>query len=237
MPASPLPEARAQPLHLTGLTLDHRDGSARPFRVLDIAALSLEPGATLGVGGPSGCGKSSLLHLVAGLLKPTSGTVAWGDCVVSAMSEAERDRWRRHAVGFVFQDFHLVPELDVTSNIALPASFSSWRLSPAQKRRAHELAEQMGLGDPRRRAAVLSRGEQQRVAIARALFNEPRLLLADEPTASLGIDHANAVGDLLLEAAAQYGATLICASHDRILLGRMAQRLDLSSMQAKQVAA
>ncbi|PTM40797.1 ATP-binding cassette domain-containing protein [Bosea sp. 124] len=237
MPASPLPEVRALPLHLSGLTLDHRDGSARPFRVLDLPALTLQPGATLGVGGPSGCGKSSLLHLVAGLLKPTSGTVAWGDLVVSALSEGERDRWRRGTVGFVFQDFHLVPELDVAANIALPASFSSWRLSPGQKRRALELAEQMGLSDPRRRAAVLSRGEQQRVAIARALFNEPCLILADEPTASLGVDHAGAVGDLLLDAAARSGATLICASHDGGLLGRMAQRLDLGPMQAKQAAA
>lgn len=236
MPASASPDPGISALRLTGLTLDHRDGGGSSFRVLDIPLLSLAPGATLGVGGPSGCGKSSLLHLVAGLLTPTAGEVAWGDVVVSALTEAERDRWRRQTLGFVFQDFHLVPELDVAANIALPASFSSWRMESAQKQRALDLAQQMGLRDPRRRAAVLSRGEQQRVAIARALFNQPRLLLADEPTASLDAGHAGAVAELLLDAAARSGATLICVSHDRELLGRMGQRLELGPVAARQAA-
>lgn len=232
MPASPSPEASVQRLVLTGIALDHRDGDGKSFRALDIPALELEPGAVLGVSGPSGCGKSTLLHLIAGLLRPNAGAVRWGDIEISALPEARRDRWRRETLGFVFQDFHLVPELDVAGNIALPASFSSWRLGPGGRERALALASRVGLKDPQRRAAVLSRGEQQRVAIARALFNAPRLILADEPTASLDAEHADEVSDLLVEVAEQSGATLICASHDPRLLARMAQRLALSAGRA-----
>ncbi|MGO4407447.1 ABC transporter ATP-binding protein [Bosea sp. RAF48] len=227
MPASPSPEESAQRLVLADIALDHRDGDGRPFRVLDIPALVIEPGAALGISGPSGCGKSTLLHLIAGLLRPGTGSVRWGGTEVSGLPEAQRDRWRRQTLGFVFQDFHLVPELDVAGNIALPASFSSWRLGTSGRERAIALASRVGLKDPHRRAAVLSRGEQQRVAIARALFNAPRLILADEPTASLDADHADGVSDLLAETAQESGATLICASHDPRLLARLAQRLDL----------
>jgi len=232
MPPSPLPDRRTETLVLDRLALDRRDGDGRSFKILAIPALTLEPGTNLGVSGPSGSGKSSLLHLVAGLITPSAGHVSWGDTVISALGESERDRWRRRTIGFVFQDFHLVPELDVAANIALPASFSSWRLDTTGRRRALDLAEQMGLTDPRRRAALLSRGEQQRVAIARALFGEPALLLADEPTASLDATRGDAIGALLVEAAARCGASLICASHDQALLTRMDRRLDLTPVPA-----
>lgn len=229
MPASPSPEASGRRLVLSDIALDHRDGDGRVFRALDIPTLVLEHGTALGVSGPSGCGKSTLLHLVAGLLRPSAGSIRWGETEISALPEARRDHWRRQNLGFVFQDFHLVPELNVAGNIALPASFSSWRLSSSARERAFALAGRVGLKDPHRRAAVLSRGEQQRVAIARALFNQPRLILADEPTASLDADHADGVSELLVEAAEQTGATLICASHDPRLLARMKRRLDLSA--------
>ena len=121
-----------------------------------------------------------------------------------------------------------IPELDIAANVALPARFSAWRLSAAAKERAAALARRMGLPDPRRRAALLSRGEQQRVAIARALFQRPALILADEPTASLDAAHAAEVADLLLATATESGATLICATHDPALLARFGQRLDLT---------
>jgi ABC-type lipoprotein export system ATPase subunit len=227
MPPSPSPEA-AHPLVLSGVTLDHRDGDGRPFRVLDIPSLEVPAGATLGVSGPSGCGKSTLLHLVAGLLRPASGSVRWGATEVSALSETRRDAWRLRTIGFVCQDFHLVPELDIAANIALPASFSQWRPRREDRERAAALAARMGLPEPGRRAAVLSRGEQQRVAIARALFGRPALILADEPTASLDARHAGAVAELLLAGAAETAATLICASHDATLLARMGERLSLA---------
>lgn len=127
MPASTLSERFAgatRPLRLRGVKLDHRDGGGRPFWVLDIPDLVMPPGALIGRRGASGSGKTSLLHLAAGLFWPTVGSVAWSEVTVSALPGAARHRWRRETVGFVFQDFHLVPELDVLTNITLPASFS-----------------------------------------------------------------------------------------------------------------
>jgi len=224
MPASTASEHSggvARSLRFSGVQVDHRDGDGRPFRVLDVPDFVVPPGALIGLRGPSGSGKTSLLHLAAGLFSPDAGSVAWGDLAISTLPGAARDRWRRETVGFVFQDFHLVPELDVLANITLPASFSGWRRTESQVARATALAGRMGLTDLRRRAAVLSRGEQQRVAIARALFNAPALILADEPTASLDPAHAAEVGTLLVEIAAESGATLLCASHDQALLARM----------------
>ncbi|MGO4285798.1 ATP-binding cassette domain-containing protein [Bosea sp. TAB14] len=133
MPASPSPEPATGRLTLENLALDHRDADGQPFRLIDIPLLAIEPGSRFGVSGPSGCGKSSLLHLVAGLLRPSRGRILWHDRAVSELSESGRDRWRRETIGFVFQDFHLIPELDIAANIALPASFSAWRLSGTEK--------------------------------------------------------------------------------------------------------
>ncbi|MGN6095657.1 MAG: ABC transporter ATP-binding protein [Bosea sp. (in: a-proteobacteria)] len=236
MPALPSPEQPSGRLTLEGLALDHRDADGKPFRLFELPLLTIEPGSCIGISGPSGCGKSSLLHLIAGLLRPSQGRVLWSDRAVSDLSESDRDRWRRETIGFVFQDFHLIPELDIAANIALPARFSAWNLRADEKDRAAALARRMGLPDPRRRAALLSRGEQQRVAIARALFTRPALILADEPTASLGTGHAAEVADLLLETAMESGATLICATHDPALLARFGQRLDLSHAPQRRAA-
>jgi ABC-type lipoprotein export system ATPase subunit len=240
MQASTLPDtssaASAKPLRLTGVRLDHRGGDGRPFRVLDIPELTVPAGARIGLRGPSGSGKTSLLHLVAGLIVPDAGTVTWGEDTVSALPLSGRDRWRRQVIGFVFQDFHLIPELDVAANITLPATFSTWRIDQADHERAAALATRMGLGDLRRKARVLSRGEQQRVAIARALLGRPALILADEPTASLDASHAAEVGALLVEVAAEAGATLICASHDAALLARMESVIEIGTSPAKPLA-
>lgn len=236
MPALPLPERAAVRLVLDDLALDHRDADGALLRLLDIPALSLDAGAQLGVSGPSGCGKSSLLHLIAGLVAPSRGSIRWNGEVVSALSETGRDRWRRKTIGFVFQDFHLIPELDIAGNIALPARFAGWRLGGTEQERVAALIRRMGLPDPRRRASLLSRGEQQRVAIARALFNRPALILADEPTASLDAAHAEEVADLLLETAAENGAILVCAMHDPVLLARFKRKLDLSRPSPRKAA-
>lgn len=235
LPESPIPVA-GKTLHLHGVRLDHRGGDGRPFRVLDIPDLTIPAGTRLGLRGPSGSGKTSLLHLIAGLLVPDTGTVAWDGKAVSNLPVAARDRWRRETIGFVFQDFHLIPELDVAANITLPATFSAWRVGELERERAVALAERMGLGDLRRKARVLSRGEQQRVAIARALLKRPALILADEPTASLDAAHAAEVGALLVEVAAEAGATLVCASHDAALLGRMESVVEIGAIAGKSLA-
>lgn len=230
MPASISPDGSAAvPLRLTGIRLDHRGGDGRPFTVLDLPDLAIRPGALVGLRGASGSGKTTLLHLIAGLVAPDVGTVSWGDRIVSTLPAGGRDRWRRETVGFVFQDFHLIPELDIAGNIALPLTFSRWRADAAEHERVAMLAARMGLTDLGRKAGVLSRGEQQRVAIARAVLNRPALILADEPTASLDAAHAAAVGTLLVEVARQTGATLVCASHDPALLALMDERIEIGA--------
>ena len=201
--------------------------AAAPVLAVDAASLSVAQGELLGISGPSGSGKTSFLHALAGLLTPACGTIGWGDAILTTMGETARDRWRREHVGFVFQDFHLVPELSALDNVLLTRWFGHWSAGEAATGRAMGLLADVGV-PAHRRAAVLSRGEQQRVAIARALLSRPRLILADEPTASLDAETGAVVADLLVRSARETGATLILVSHDPAMLARMAvvRRMD-----------
>ncbi|MGP0088971.1 MAG: ABC transporter ATP-binding protein [Xanthobacteraceae bacterium] len=230
MLASMSPEsaaAAAAPLLLDDITLDFRQAGGLTFRALDIPRLTIPPGALVAVTGPSGAGKTSFLHVIAGIALPTTGRVLWGEVEISRLPEARRDRWRRSTVGIVFQDFHLIPELDVLANILLPASFGGLREAGTLRARARFLAERVGLPKERRRVAELSRGEQQRVAIARALLRAPTVILADEPTASLDEANAAAIADLLVGSARESHATLIAVSHDPALIDRLDTRQGL----------
>jgi len=204
-------------LSVGDLTVSHRDAGV----ILDKLSLTLAEGAVAAVTGPSGAGKTTLLHAIAGLAKPSAGAVRWGDREISALAESERDRWRRDSVGFVFQDFQLVAELDVIGNVLLPLAFDRWRIAGAERDRAAALIRRMRLDAPARRAAALSRGEQQRVALARALIRRPSLLLADEPTASLDQESGARAASLLIETAREAGASLLIVTHDRIVLERI----------------
>ena len=212
-----------QSVTLSGVTVNRRDSNAKMFTTLSVDRLSISAGACIGIAGPSGAGKSTLLDVMAGLLLPSSGTVAWGATVLSNLSDRERAVWRRQHVGQVFQDFLLIPELSILSNVLLPLSFSHLSLSTDQRQHALGLIHDLGLEDAERRAAVLSRGEQQRVALARALIMRPSILLADEPSASLDQASAALVTDLLFDAAGRQKATLIIVSHDPAILSRMDQ--------------
>ena len=196
-------------------------GAGARQTVLDLQAWTVEPGAVVGVTGPSGSGKSTLIHLAAGLLLPTMGRIAWGETVLSTLAEGSRDAWRRRMVGLVFQDFHLLPALSALDNVLLPHRFDHLRLPAGAVAAARDLLATVGLAYPDRQAGLLSRGEQQRVALARALARSPRILLADEPTASLDASHGRAVADLLLAFAAESGTTTIIVSHDPVLLARL----------------
>lgn len=188
--------------------------------VLAIERFGVAAGGRVAVTGPSGSGKTSLLYVLAGLERPRAGTVAWGDTELTRLPESSRDRWRRRHVGLVFQDFHLFPGLSALDNVLLPATFDRLAAAPEHHERALALLGRVGLGDPGRRVETLSRGEMQRAAVARALLFSPPILLADEPTASLDAANAAAVADLLLELAAEAGATLIVVTHDPALLAR-----------------
>jgi putative ABC transport system ATP-binding protein len=175
--------------------------------------LEVAPGETLAIMGPSGCGKSTLLHLLGGLDRPSAGEIALAGQRIEQLSERALARLRRDTVGFVFQAFHLMDELDAAENIELPALLAG--ASPrAARRRALDLLERTGLAD--RAAALpsaLSGGQRQRVAVARALVNEPLIVLADEPTGNLD---SEATIDVLrlFEDLHEAGQTLVIVTHD-----------------------
>lgn len=209
------------------LTLRFREGRDGRAHTLTFPDFGVPSGAALAITGPSGCGKSSLLNLIAGLALPTHGDIRWQGKTMSALDESARDRWRRTSLGFVFQDFHLIPEMGALANILLPATFGTTPDRAAREAEARALCARFGLADLARPAGTLSRGEQQRVAVARALAHRPALILADEPTASLDAGNGAVIGAALVSEAAAIGATLICVTHDPILLARFETRLAL----------
>ncbi|PZX16926.1 putative ABC transport system ATP-binding protein [Palleronia aestuarii] len=198
----------------------------RPIMTLD--RLSLPRGSTLGVRGPSGAGKTTLIFALAGLLPNVSGRISWGETDLTALGEAGRRAFRAAHVGMVFQDFLLFDELGPAANAGVFALFSPRRSRHHVRTRAERLLARMGLSSDRSSTATLSGGERQRVAVARALANEPDILLADEPTASLHREAADLViGDLVAHAR-EADHTLIVASHDERLLDRMDRVIELA---------
>jgi ABC-type lipoprotein export system ATPase subunit len=182
-------------------------------RAVDDVNLHVAQGESVAIVGPSGCGKSTLLYLVGGLERPTAGTIELADRRIDGMPEAGLARLRRHALGFVFQSFHLVDELTALENIELPALLAG--ASPRKAReRARELLAQVDLEDRAEHLpSALSGGQRQRVAIARALANSPLVVLADEPTGNL--DSAGTTEVLrLFDQLRTGGQTLITVTHD-----------------------
>lgn len=192
-----------------GLRVCFADRSGSPFVVLAIERFSPRRGEVTVVTGPSGSGKSTLLHVLAGLQPPAAGRVVFGDINVYGLAEGRRDRWRRHSIGLIFQDFHLIPELSILANVTLPASFER----SGKGRYGIEFLERLGVPTAGRTVNALSRGEQQRVAIARALAFDPPVILADEPTASLDAVAGAEIRSVLHELAGG-GKTVVVVSHD-----------------------
>jgi putative ABC transport system ATP-binding protein len=189
----------------------HTEDVERP--VLRGLSLSVDRGEWVAAMGPSGCGKSTMLHLLGGLDLPDAGSVRLGDDEITALASRDRARLRRRRVGYVFQQYNLIPHLDVAANVELPQ-----RLAGATRREARartsELLDALGLaGRERNLPGTLSGGEQQRVAIARAVANHPDLLLADEPTGALDSESASLVLDLLREQHDR-GQTIVMVTHD-----------------------
>jgi ABC-type lipoprotein export system ATPase subunit len=195
------------------------------IRAVDGASLNIEPGEFVALLGQSGSGKSTLLNLLAGLDRPTSGSVFVQGRDLAKMSSEELARYRRNDVGMVFQAFHLIPSMNITENVELPMRFAEVDRTE-RARRSRQTLERVGLGNRlEHRPSQLSGGEQQRVSLARALANEPALLLADEPTGNLdsrtGEDILNLIRDLSLS----LGMTVVMVTHERALAERFAQRL------------
>jgi putative ABC transport system ATP-binding protein len=199
-------------LRARGLEKEYGQGEGL-VRALDRVDLEVASGETLAVMGPSGCGKSTLLHLLGGLERPSAGEVWLDGRRIDQVSEKALARLRRHAIGFVFQAFHLMDELTAAENVEVPALLAG-RSPRAARRRAEELLERVGLTDRAKHLpSALSGGERQRVAIARALSNEPLVVLADEPTGNL--DSAATLDVLrLLDSLRSAGQTLLIVTHD-----------------------
>ena len=199
----------------------------RSLEVLRDVDLALDRGEFLALKGASGAGKSTLLHLIGGLDEPTAGEIWIDGRNLAGFSQWELARFRNRKVGFVFQSYHLLPELDALENVCLPARLARQSASDTE-RRARELLGRVGLGERlAHRPAELSGGEQQRVAIARSLINNPELILADEPTGNLDSHTGEQIIELLCELRSERKATLIVATHDAKVATRAPRVVEL----------
>ena len=186
-------------------------GDAGPIVAVDDVSVSVEAGEFVAVVGPSGCGKTTLLLVAGGLLRPENGEVNIDGTDPYSLSGEQRARFRAEQIGFVFQQFHLVPYLNVLDNVMAPALVTG---ETSARERAGILVERFGLADRLgHRPGQLSTGERQRVALARALLNEPRVILADEPTGNLDGDNSEQVLQALKTFADEGGAVLL-VTHD-----------------------
>ena len=197
------------------ISLDHitktYTGDAGPIVAVDDGSVSVEAGEFVAVVGPSGCGKTTLLLVAGGLLRPENGEVSIDGTDPYSLSGEQRARFRAEQIGFVFQQFHLVPYLNVLDNVMAPALVTG---ETSARERAGILVERFGLADRLgHRPGQLSTGERQRVALARALLNEPRVILADEPTGNLDGDNSEQVLQALKTFADEGGAVLL-VTHD-----------------------
>ncbi|CFX10062.1 putative transporter subunit: ATP-binding component of ABC superfamily [Candidatus Filomicrobium marinum] len=205
------------------LSLTSRAGAVEILRGI---TLDLTPGQSVAILGPSGSGKTSLLMVLAGLERATSGRVVVSGQDLSKLDEDERARLRGTEIGIVFQSFHLVPTMTALENVALPLEFQG---SPDAASRARELLGEVGLGSRLQHfPAELSGGEQQRVALARALSTKPRLILADEPTGNLDGETGRHIIELLFGLHGRSDATLILVTHDERLAERCQRTLRMT---------
>jgi len=189
----------------------------RSLTILDGITLDVATGELLAITGASGSGKSTLLGLVAGLDRPSSGSIVVGGVDITRLDEDALARFRRQTLGYVFQSYHLIPTLTAVENVAVPLEIAG---APNALARARVLLDDVGLGDRAHHYPVqLSGGEQQRAALARAVALDPGLLLADEPTGNLDSATGTRIIELLLELRRRRGATLVLVTHDDALAG------------------
>jgi ABC-type lipoprotein export system ATPase subunit len=191
--------------------------------VLRGISLVLRRGASFAILGPSGCGKSSLLNIIGGIDRPTSGEVVLEGADLGKLDDDRLSAVRRDKIGFIFQFHYLLPQCTVMENVLVPVLADPKRdVMKARETRARELLDRVGLGHRLgHRPSQLSGGEKQRVAVVRALINEPVLLLADEPTGALDQANAHNLAELLVELNREQNVTLIVVTHDRPFAERM----------------
>ena len=206
-------------IEVENVTKTYKVGS-RKIEALRDVSLTIHEGEFVAITGASGSGKSTLLQLIGGLDRPTVGTISVDGSSINTMKDAELSRFRNKTVGFVFQFFYLQPFLKVSTNIEVPSMFVR-TTSKDRHAKARQLADQVGLGDrlghlPKE----LSGGQMQRAAIARALLNNPKVLLADEPTGNLDSTNSASILELFESIRREYGTTIIVVTHDAAIAAR-----------------
>ena len=206
-------------IRVEGVSRTYGRGESAVHAVRDVS-FTAAPGELVAIRGRSGAGKTTLLNIVGGLDRPTAGRVFLGEHQVSAASESTLLTLRRNLIGFVFQSFGLVPILSAAENVGVPMRLA--RVKPSEReQRVQVLLELVGLGGhAAQRPYELSGGQQQRVAVARALANDPKLLIADEPTGQLDSETGRSIMDLLRAVVRARGMTALVATHDAALLDR-----------------
>ncbi len=205
-----------------------RESHGEPLEVLQGISMVLHPGEIASVVGSSGCGKSTLLHLLGGLDQPDSGQVYWEGIDILQYDEEQLASIRNQRVGFVFQFHHLLPEFTALENIMIPSMIRSSERKFSEER-AYELLRKFGIEDrAEHRPTQLSGGEQQRVSMARALANNPRIILADEPTGNLDEENTEIILDLLFELREKEGVSIIIVTHEKDISRRTDRVYELS---------
>ena len=201
--------------------------NGEPLRVLRGLSLEICRGESIAIVGPSGCGKSTLLNIIGTLDQPTTGTVTLDGQDLSTLDGNALAALRNRKMGFIFQSHHLLPQCTVMENVLVP-TLAHGQATAADEERGRRLLERVDLGDRlAHRPGQLSGGERQRVAVVRALINQPKLLLADEPTGALDQATADKLGQLLVELNQEENVTLITVTHSADLANRMARTLEL----------
>lgn len=221
-----IPTVSAADLSIVDLQKNY-DGPTGVVTVLRGVNLELHRGDSVAITGPSGSGKSTLLYIVGALDQQTSGTLRAFGIEPAKLTASEQARFRNEHVGFIFQDHHLLPQLSVIENVLIPL-VAGTGVTADDEQRARALLDRVGLGHRvDHRPAQLSGGERQRVAVCRALINEPKLLLADEPTGNLDQKTAQAVGSLLLELSRERNVLLLCVTHSNDLAQQFGKHYEL----------
>ena len=201
--------------------------NGEPLRVLRGLSLEIGPGESIAIVGPSGCGKSTLLNIIGTLDQPATGKVTLDGQDLSTLDGNALAALRNREMGFIFQSHHLLPQCSVMENVLVP-TLAHGQATAADEERGRRLLERVDLGDRlAHRPGQLSGGERQRVAVVRALINQPKLLLADEPTGALDQATADKLGQLLVDLNQEENVTLITVTHSADLANRMARTLEL----------
>jgi putative ABC transport system ATP-binding protein len=221
-------------LLLQDVRKSYREPDGAPLPVLNIARFEVRPAEQVVLVGESGGGKTTLLNVIAGITQVDRGTVRVDGVDITRLHEIARDRFRAERIGIVFQTFNLLPGLTALENVLLGMTFSG----RIDSRYARQLLEQVGLGKRlRHRPAELSVGEQQRVAVARALANRPKLMLADEPTASIDLSHQEIILNLLRSACRENQVALLLVTHSRDVASQFDRVEQLAAFNKPEVAA